>query len=609
MENQEIGGAQALLLLGTKDKDDNPDELEKEQLLNDAVEAAVMQYVGGTLTDPNHDNNHDHHNHNHNHDSHDHNHDHEHHDSHNHTHNNPEEALHTHPDILPDDKRKLNEDFDYQWDRFLEEDVTDFDRSPKRRRRKSFGSGHDIDPELAGLDSSVEHDQLVHAAILGAGELAKQLALPPRLEEESVGAVGRAGGTGTVGTAGETDVGSSHPEGHAINQLAHAASALSAGMKRKSRRPLKKQAAPRLETPILPRLKYDTSSVEALVEQAAGEACMWYNSQADAGMGGPRLFSAEEIAIVEHFVDGYCQLHRLLRMDICRRVWSSERTKDSFWELVTKVLPYRSRALVYKHIRRQYHVFEIRARWTAEEDELLRKLAATCNTNWKKVGETMGRMPEDCRDRWRNYIKCGANRAANKWSEAEEQQLKTIVMEMLTHVTGDKPIQINWTVVLERMNGVRLRIQCRYKWNKLLRRELLLRIALMDSATKVWLLGRLLDANFADMDSIDWDYILHMYLEEHKTKTKELWTALDFKVALEKMSGAVRDRKSLPLHMVLTKLLSSFYEPEVRSKEFEPMRSISVEDQASSVANATVAAVSSGVTEQEAQHQEYSLWR
>lgn len=592
---QEIGGAQALLLLGTKDKDENPDELEKEQQLNDAVEAAVMRYVGGTLTtDPNH-NNHEHEHHDHDHHQHDHNHD--------ATHDAPHDATHdpTHVTLVEnvthdDDKRKLPEDFDYQWDRFLEEDVADFDRTPpKRRRRKSFGAGHDIDPELAGLDTSAEHDQLVHAAILGAGELAKQLALPPRLDPEPA--------MDSVAPDAPTP-----PESHAINQLAHAASALLAGMKRKHKRPLKKQAEPRLEAPILPRHKYDHSSIEALVEQAAGEACMWYNAQADAGMGGPRLFSPEEIAIVEHFVDGYCQLHHLLRMDICRRVWLSERTKDSFWELVTKVLPYRSRALVYKHIRRQYHVFEIRARWTAEEDELLRKLAATCNTNWKKVGETMGRMPEDCRDRWRNYIKCGANRAANKWLDAEEQLLKTIVMEMLTRDAGDKPIQINWTVVLERMHGVRLRIQCRYKWNKLLRRESLLRIALMDSATKVWLLGRLLDANFADADAIDWDYILHMYLEEHKTKTKELWTASDFKVALEKMCGTVRDRKTLPLHVVLTKLLSSFYEPDVRTKEFEPMRTILVEDQASSVANATVAAVTS-VTEQEAQHQEYSLWR
>lgn len=605
---QEIGGAQALLLLGTKDKDENPDELDKEQQLNDAVEAAVMRYVGGTLTTDHHPHeHHDHPEHGHEH-GHDHSHDHSH-NSHNHP--DPAERDH-HVGQVPsqaqeppghadhDDKRKLPDDFDYQWDRFLEEDVADFERTPpKRRRRKSFGAVHEIDPELAGLDSTAEHDQLVHAAILGAGELAKQLALPLRLE-------------GDAEPAGESVLGAAAPptppESHAINQLAHAASALLGGIKRKPRRPLKKQAESRHEAAILPRHKYDHSSIEGLVEQAAGEACMWYNAQADAGMGGPRLFSPEEIAIVEHFVEGYCRLHHLLRMDICRRVWLSERTKDSFWELVTKVFPYRSRALVYKHIRRQYHVFEIRARWTAEEDELLRKLAASCNTNWKKVGETMGRMPEDCRDRWRNYIKCGANRVANKWLDAEEQQLKTIVMDMLTRDGGDKPIQINWTVVLERMQGVRLRIQCRYKWNKLLRRESLLRIALMDSATKVWLLGRLLDANFADADAIDWDYILHMYLEEHKAKSKELWTASDFKVALEKMSGAVRDRKSLPLHVVLTKLLSTFYEPEARAKDFEPLRTISVEEQASSVANATVAAVSS-VSEQEAQHQEYSLWR
>lgn len=641
---QEIGGAQALLLLGTKDsksddhehpqdhepldpahdagengENDVSDMLEDKanQQLNDAVEAAVMRYVGGTL------------------DSHD-------------------DSIHNEQDHENDNggvndsmgndvsdsggadgvngdlaahlgqKRRLNHDDiisninEYQWDRFLEADVAaDFERTPpKRRRRKSFGGGNDIDPELADLDSSSEHDQLVHAAILGAGELAKQLQIPARNVSGLSVAPNRRNGEN---------------EPNAINQLAHAASALSSGLKAglgssmKPRRPLKKSSE-NFETHILPRPKYDHSSLESLIEQAANESCVWYNTNGEAGLRGPRLFSREEIQIVENFIDGYCRLNDLTRLDICRRVWSNERTKDNFWESVTKVLPYRSRASVYKHVRRQYHVFDIRARWTQEEDELLKKLALTCKTNWKKVGEMMNRMPEDCRDRWRNYVKCGDNRASNKWSEEEEHTLREIVMEMLANNTGSakgKPVLINWTLVSERMNGARSRIQCRYKWNKLVRRDLASRVAMMDTDTKLWLFNRVLESNFADIDSIDWEFILHLYHEEHKDTTKINWSASDFKVGFEKLKSLVRDNKNLPLHTLLTKLIAMLYEQsptaeasqkaekslayDLAPKQLETPSQDEVE--AATVADAAVAAVASGATEQESQHQEYSLWR
>lgn len=589
MQNQqEIGGAQALLLLGTKEKADDPNTLESDesrhedadleekenQQLNDAVEAAVMRYVGGTLDGseeiaPNGSS------------------------------NIPEGRPNGEANTL---KRRLNHDdiisniSEYQWDRFLEEEVAaDFEHSPKRKRRKSFAGGNDIDPELAHLDSATEHDQLVHAAIIGAGELAKHL------------------------DHNNLNIERRPEESAAINQLAQAASALSDGLKAK--RPKKQLHRSELDRSELDRSvhhrsKYDFSNLDSLVEQAANEACEWYHALGHSGIG-PRAFSPEEIGIVENFVDGYCQLNNLSRLDICRRVWSTERTKDNFWESVTKILPYRSRASVYKHIRRQYHVFDVRAKWTREEDELLKKLAVTCETDWKKVGETMSRMPEDCRDRWRNYIKCGENRASNKWSDDEVRRLRDVVMEMIAeHGIKDKPISINWTLVSERMDGVRSRIQCRYKWNKLLRIESLSRMSMMDAQTRLWLFNRLLESSFSDAETIDWDYILHMYHEEHKGSKKDmLWTTSDFKVGFDKMKSSVRDSKNLPLHAILTKLISSIYESNeaIEAKGESPKvvyeKKHTVEDEAASIANAAVAAVSAGVNEQEAQHQEYSLWR
>lgn len=638
---QDIGGAQALLLLGTKDNKSedhdggehdhvqnhldlspshSPVDLEDKanQQLNDAVEAAVMRYVGGTLEEA-HGNDHDsvslsHHHHHHHHDEHMR-------DSTAHD-QDPNVTLSSMAHLASSDlsnspsKRRLNHDDimshinEYHWDRFLQDDVTeDFERSlPKRKKTKTYNTVNDIDPELADLDSATsEHDQLVHAAIMGAGELAKQLLFPSSLSLQP-----STSGNESSGAMAKPD-----NESTAINQLAHAASALSEkGDKNqnplKSRRSIKKSASPQFRQPLA-HMKYTNESVEALVEEAANEALQWYHSQHNFNLGGPRPFSQEEIRIVDKFIEGYCRIHNLSRVDICRRIWSNERAKDNLWEHVSKVMPYRTRASVYKHVRRQYHVFDIRAKWTKEEDDLLRKLALSVSANWKKIGETMKRMPEDCRDRWRNYLKCGENRALNKWSEEEEATLRNIVVEMITtEALKDKPYAINWTTVSERMNGVRSRIQCRYKWNKLLRRESLSRITLMDNETRVWLLNRLLDANFPDADSIDWEYMLHVYYEEHKdNKEKDiLWSAMDLQVAFESMKSSIKDNRSHSLHSVLAKLLSNMF--ETTPGLVGPPKSdgvIPVEDQAASIANATVAAVSTGVNENDAHPQEYSLWR
>lgn len=586
-DRQEIGGAQALLLLGTKDSknDEHVDnnnhtnnnsgdqhvlngenaplhedtetlEEKENQQLNDAVEAAVMRYVGGTLeseqqlhaTDADD------------------------------THGaragvtDLEDAGAANPGALAA-KRRLHHDeimsniADYQWDRFLEADVAaDLERTPPRKRaRKNSSPSHEIDPELAGLDS--EHDQLVHAAILGAGELAKQLAEP---DEKRAGPDDDGEGPDRVSEHNlprnvadntehieeptpDTDTAST-----AITQLAHAASALLGGLRpsAKHRRPLRK-ASELQDIRTVSQAKYDHLSLSMLVEQAASEALTWYSTHGDTGMG-PRPFSRDEIQIMDNFVDGYCRLHHVSRLDVCQRVWSNERTKDDFWQSMTKVFPYRLRASVYKHVRRQYHVFDIRAKWTPQEDAMLRKLAATCSTNWKKIGEVMQRMPEDCRDRWRNYVKCGDNRASNKWTESEEHTLQAVVLSMLK----DKPQSINWTLVSERMDGTRLRIQCRYKWNKLVRRERAARVSRMDASTRLWLCNRILEADVSDAASVDWEYLAHVYHAEHK----KVWLADDLKAAFSLMISQVRDRSSLPLSAIVAKAMAVVYD-EVKEEK------------------------------------------
>ncbi|KAK9248703.1 hypothetical protein V1506DRAFT_528662 [Lipomyces tetrasporus] len=175
-------------------------------------------------------------------------------------------------------------------------------------------------------------------------------------------------------------------------------------------------------------------------------------------------FTTDEINALEQFMTQYQTEHGLDYAALCRRVWANERKKDNFWDAVAGALPHRTRASVYKHVRRKYHPYEQRGKWSPEDDATLRRMVEMHGAQWKTIGRLIGRMPEDCRDRWRNYVKCGTNRGQNKWSTDEENKLIEVVNSIrFTDPTGE----INWTAVSEKMGGIRSRIQCRYKWKKL----------------------------------------------------------------------------------------------------------------------------------------------
>lgn len=558
----------------------------ENQQLTDVVEAAVMQYVGSALADDDPQNSH---------------------------------AL---------TKRRGSDDLmsEYHWDRFFEQDEV-FERAPRKCAEKSFMGGSDIDPELADLNATTDHDLLVSAAIMSAGDLAKELLITEGQKLHSmfdsrsntIGLGGLDSGSSLAALNGTlNDIGSSNITSGAPNASSKIGPAIGVkGRVAATRKRTGKATSQQLDFMygFNKRQRYKAQNIDALVKEAAEEANMWLSTQSNVGTCGPRLFSPQEIAIVDNFIQGYCQLNNLNRAQICERVWAVHKPKDNFWEHLSRVLPYRSRASVYKHVRRQYHVFTVRAKWTKEEDSQLMKHVEQSNANWRRIGEAMNRMPEDCRDRWRNYLKCGDNRSKNQWSEDEENMLKGIILDMhASQAAAEKALTINWTLVSEKMNGARSRIQCRYKWNKLVKRDLVVRIAAMGLLTKIWLLNRLLHANVHNLGAINWEYLAQSYYSEHKQeKDKSTWSASDFKVAFERLHNSVRDHKNLPLHSVITKLLGIIYvtpgseDDQSMAAVLRPKEINAAECDSTSVANAAVAAASS--VGHDFQHQEYSLWR
>ncbi|EGW30577.1 uncharacterized protein SPAPADRAFT_52649 [Spathaspora passalidarum NRRL Y-27907] len=589
---QEIGGAQALLQLGSKaaeedestssipplskdslvtsaqggESDEESSKHQQPSNINDAVEAAVMRYVGGTLENSGYSS--------------------------------------------KKQKRKLtNDDYDFnQWTGFLSDNLTqeEFTYTPtnKPKKKKKSKKNRGIDPELDTLGS--DHDRMVEEALKDARELAEH----DQLVEDAARDLERHDQLLQEDTA-------SIPA-HQAQQILAAANAVVQ----------ESDSSQATKNKTFDSNKFNhLTSVETLVEEASSQVMSWYNSL-EGKASGPRRFSPEEQKAVDHFIAGYCHMNKWNRQDVCNRVWSNDRKKDNFWESLTRILPYRSRSSVYKHVRRQYHVFDIRAQWNKADDELLRKLALTNEGKWKQIGEIMGRMPEDCRDRWRNYVKCGEARSANKWTEQEEEQLKEVVNEILTSETSDN---INWTIVSERMKGTRSRIQCRYKWAKLIRREAGMRSSYMSEKTKAWLIGKIQQLNVESIDHITWDYITKAYEKdisrEVLPKDKYDWQAIDFQVVFEKLKMGVKDHKRMKFNDLLDKLgerynlerstvqptqedheLPKSIGKTKKSKHKSRMDNNNFDDPAS-IATAAVAAVSAGVDEEDAKQQEYSLWR
>ncbi|RPA89266.1 hypothetical protein L873DRAFT_1722663 [Choiromyces venosus 120613-1] len=321
-------------------------------------------------------------------------------------------------------------------------------------------------------------------------------------------------------------------------------------------------------------------------------------SGGNAGGSAGGTFSVEEKQAIDVHLARYAEDNGLTHADLCRRVWANERRKDDFWEGVCSVLPQRSRASIYKHVRRQYHVFNSRAKWTESEDERLAALVKEKGSAWKAVGDAMGRMGEDCRDRWRNYGKCGKDRGKDRWDEFEESELKRIITDVLAGIRTRRGItdpfdldantidyegenEINWTVISDLMGNKRSRIQCRYKWNKMKQQKARAggvavvkspgtwkkkkaRVFVEDMLVgdHIWLLKQIRDSGAKTEKTIPWENI---------ALNDKIWSAKELERAYKKLRQTV-PHKRLPLSEILNKVLKDLEDlsEDVKGQRYLP---------------------------------------
>ena len=208
---------------------------------------------------------------------------------------------------------------------------------------------------------------------------------------------------------------------------------------------------------------------------------------------GPREgpFTDAEIARLFAFRDQWCEENDCTQQQFIAQIHANAHNNVKnigFWNEVSEVLPYRTRHSLQRVCRRRFHNFTKRGIWTAEEDEELREAHAEHGNRWKVIGEQIERLPEDCRDRWRNYLKQSEFRNRDEWTEYEVDCLKSAVAgsmeamrkadrkerkgkaaarDRVAQQDGEEKDTINWVIVSAKLGGSRSRLQCSYKWKQL----------------------------------------------------------------------------------------------------------------------------------------------
>ncbi|EDZ73832.1 YBR049Cp-like protein [Saccharomyces cerevisiae AWRI1631] len=110
---------------------------------------------------------------------------------------------------------------------------------------------------------------------------------------------------------------------------------------------------------------------------------------------------------------------------------------------------------------------------------------------------------------------------------------------------------INWTIVSERMGGTRSRIQCRYKWNKLVKREAIAKIQTVKDDDMLWIFEKLRDLGITEDSQVDWDELAAL-------KPGMKLNGLELKLCYERMKKKVKGYKQKSINEISKELVDYF---------------------------------------------------
>ncbi|CAG8725689.1 577_t:CDS:10 [Gigaspora margarita] len=178
------------------------------------------------------------------------------------------------------------------------------------------------------------------------------------------------------------------------------------------------------------------------------------------------------------------------------------------YQRVPMALGTRPLKTVSQHIQRRYHPFNYTGAWNPEDDNELIKLVKIHHHDWVTIGNELGRMGTQCRDRWRDYVQYKNDKLRGRWTKEEEQKLINIIVEITGQNDADISLDwgIPWQQVSSLMGNTRSPNQCRAKWVKELRLQYEL-----DGPVPKWtsydsyiLVQKLYESQYDDETSVDW---------------------------------------------------------------------------------------------------------
>ncbi|KAI1822216.1 hypothetical protein F4861DRAFT_411209 [Xylaria intraflava] len=188
-------------------------------------------------------------------------------------------------------------------------------------------------------------------------------------------------------------------------------------------------------------------------------------------------FGDSEIRDLNHVVDRFREDNDMTQHEVNDLIQGNtkEVKASKLWEDIVAACPGRARQRIINHIRRRFHNFPLRGKWTVEQDAELRQMYEQYGNKFAMIGQYLNRHPEDVRDRIRNYIICGDKLRKDQWSQEETNRLIAIVAKATTEIhlqranrglDESRPVEedINWQLVSQGMNRTRSRLQCIAKW-------------------------------------------------------------------------------------------------------------------------------------------------
>ncbi|CAG8564700.1 12035_t:CDS:10, partial [Ambispora gerdemannii] len=181
-----------------------------------------------------------------------------------------------------------------------------------------------------------------------------------------------------------------------------------------------------------------------------------------------KIASLFHIDLIEFF-----KKNKLQAQEIHQLIYGKNGKKGihkNFWKEIGSVLQTRPLKSVTSHVQRMQHPYKNAGKWLPKDDALLKSLFKKHGSNWKKIGDAVGRTGLACRDRYRDFIESESTMTKGKWSDTEIKKLCDILDELIKNGEATDST-VPWNQVSEKMGFTRSQHQCREKWQ----RDLLIR--------------------------------------------------------------------------------------------------------------------------------------